>query len=185
MRRPSKVSRRAALLTAATACLGLAAVPAATAAEARAAKPGPFYWIISVSSGKALMPYEHSQAAQAPLVQSIQGNYGAQHWKIEGAGNLRVLRNRHSKHCIMASLKSGGILRQFYCRDYWDQEPNSATRETWIPSSYDDMWAGKPITWMSYYGGLGCITAYGAGAVNKPCDGSVKQQFRLVHVPGT
>ena len=131
------------------------------------------------------MPYNETKDLYAPIVQTGQADLGAQHWKIKGAGNLRVLENRHSKHCILISFTSNHFLRQFYCDDIHDQEPASATRTTWNPSNYDDMWAGLPITWRSNYGGLGCITVSGVAAIGAPCNGGLNQQFRVVHVPGT
>ncbi|GAA1591249.1 hypothetical protein GCM10009678_86880 [Actinomadura kijaniata] len=175
--------RQLALAAAATATLGVAAAGPCAAAEAgttattAAAKagPGPFYWMINLKSGKAAMPYEHSKERRAPIVQSIKGNYGAQHWKILGSGTERKMENRHSKYCMRATSTTSKVVEQDNC---------GFSGALWVVSDYDAMWAGKPVYWKNFYTGE-CLEGYGAVLRTASCTYTSNQYFRLEHVPGT
>jgi len=160
---------------------------AATAASAAKAGPGPFYWIVNVNSGKAVMPYNESKAVGELMVQRTKGNLGAQHWRILGSGTTRVLWNRNSHLCLLAPT-NGTFLTQQYCNDTLGD--SFGNRPKWQSSNYDAMWAGNPITWRSVFSGQ-CMDVYGAYTTDNtivqqwPCHGLPNQQFQLQYVPGT
>jgi len=179
-------ARSRALLALALGLLSVLGLVSVTAAPAEAAA-GPFYWIVNVKTGRVLMPYDHSQSFYAPIVANLKGSGGAQHWEVKGAGNRRYFKNRHSHLCIMISLNNNEFLRQYDCGESADAptQPHAyVTRETWRPSSVDDMWAGRTITLSSLY--AGCMAVSGVAAIGTTCDSSsTAQQFRLEYVPGT
>uniref|UniRef100_UPI0013F14971 RICIN domain-containing protein n=1 Tax=Actinomadura fibrosa TaxID=111802 RepID=UPI0013F14971 len=154
-----------------------ARTPRIPAAAPQAAKgPGPFYWIVSVKTGKVVMSYNETKDVGAAMVQAVQGNLGAQHWKVNGSGTARQLENRNS-HLCLAATGYNGLVRQYSCGTLDGSI-------TWHASNYDDMWAGNPITWSSYFVGQ-CLEAYGSTFRTADCNGTTAQQFRLSYVPGT
>ncbi|GAA3228285.1 RICIN domain-containing protein [Actinocorallia longicatena] len=170
------------------AAVAIGAVVPAVAATPAHAGPGPFYWLINVDSGKAVMPYNESKATGAAMVQRTSGNLGAQHWKIEGSGTHRVLYNRNSHLCLLAPIGGDSVLRQQYCNDTTGDL--TGRRPIWRSSNHDAMWAGLPVTWRSDFSDQ-CMDALEAGTaddtliIQYPCHGGPNQQFRLVYVPGT
>ncbi|MFI6520672.1 hypothetical protein ACIBF1_34320 [Spirillospora sp. NPDC050679] len=84
---PPPVSAACRLLLAAAAGAALAALSGSTPAAAR---PGTLTLLATVQSAPALLPADHSRPANAPITQSVAGNYGAPHWKATGAGATRV-----------------------------------------------------------------------------------------------
>ncbi|WP_067484775.1 hypothetical protein [Actinomadura hibisca] len=80
-------SAAARLLLAAAAGAALAALSGSTPAAAR---PGTLTLLATVQSAHALRPADHSRSANAPITQSVAGNYAAPHWKATGAGTTRV-----------------------------------------------------------------------------------------------
>jgi hypothetical protein len=168
---------------------GGAAGAATPNTAAAVSSPGPFYWIVSVNSGKVLMPYGQSKAYGEQIVQAGQGNLGAQHWKILGSGRGRKLYNRNSHLCIVApATGSAAYLRQEGCTN--NSSDPSDLRAVWTVSNYDAMWAGNPVSWQSPYS-FQVMDVYGAqlddGAplIQYPYPGGYNQQFYLINVPGT
>jgi hypothetical protein len=168
-----------------------AATPAPAAAPTVSAQSsaGPFYWIVSVNSGKVLMPTGQSKAYGEQIVQATQGDLGAQHWKILGSGRGRKLYNRNSHLCIVAPAPgSTAWLRQAGCDD--NPGDPSDLRAVWTVSNYDAMWAGSPVTWQSPYS-FQCMDVYeawvddGTPLEQWPCTGGYNQEFSLQYVPGT
>jgi len=181
--------RKALTLMASAVALAGAVIGYGGAASAAAAGPGPFYWIVSVNSGKVLMPYGQSKAYGEQIVQAGQGDLGAQEWKILGSGRGRKLYNRNSHLCIVApATGSAAYLRQEGCDDNSGDPSN--LRPVWTVSDYDAMWAGNPVTWQSPYS-FQFMDVYqarlddGAPLIQYPYTGGVNQQFYLKYVPGT
>ncbi|TDD78999.1 RICIN domain-containing protein [Actinomadura rubrisoli] len=164
----------AAALTSATPAHAAPQAPAHTAPQAAVAGPGPFYWIVNVATGKALLPYQHSKEPGQALIVNNEFTGGATNWKIRGSGHDRQLENRHS-HLCANSLLTNGFLRQEYC---------GSPGTTWTVSNYDDMWAGRPVTWRNTYTHQ-CMTQFGIAAKATPCTGDSTQRFKLIYVPGT
>lgn len=144
------------------------------AASPASAGPGPFYWIINVKTGQAMLPYEQSKAPNTPLVLQTKANLGAMHWKIDGSGIHRQLRNRHSHYCALAA-GVDTFVRQHDC---------GLPGTTWIVSDKDGMFAGDPVEFMNSATST-CLDRLGATVQVKPCVGATNQRWRLEHVPGT
>ncbi|MFI6519725.1 RICIN domain-containing protein [Spirillospora sp. NPDC050679] len=166
--------KRLALTAAAAMAAALTSATPAQAAPQAAAGPGPFYWIVNADTGKALLPYQHSKDSGQPLVLSNEFDGGATHWKVRRIINDTQLENRHSHLCANSVLPNG-FLRQEYCGS-----PGTA----WTVSNFDDLWAGRPVTWRNNHT-FQCMTAFGTVAKAAPCTGASTQKFRIVYVPGT
>ena len=169
----------------------LAGLATLAPAEAEAARPGPFYYIVAVHSNKPIMPLFHSKDHGAEIIQANWQDGGALHWNIRRSGTIdgqeriRRFENRHSKYCVSSrGYQSPVGLTQSQCTSF------HTLSEEWTVSSANDMWAGRPFAVQNRSSKLCMDVAYASTADHARvgqyyCNGQDNQRFRLVYVSGT
>jgi hypothetical protein len=171
--------RRKTILAAAVAALALSLGFAGSAA----AKP--YYYIVNVNSGKALMAENHSKNWGTTIVQENIGGWGAQTWFVEWIGEgpdgwVQRFRNRHSKWCIHPSDWSGlngTRLLQASC--------TQAPEAKWYTHYWDHAWRFQSTRTFKFMDVANASLAPGATAVQYDYFGTPSQGWRFIYAGET